>query len=281
MPVTERLAVTPPFDGRAVVDFLAARAIAGVEYADGDRYVRTLRLDHAPAVLDIRVDPQSVTATITADPRDVTEAREACALVFDVGADPETIGRHLSTDEALAPWVAKRPGLRVPGLPDGFEAAVRAIVGQQVSVAGARTILSRLTAEYGEPSGDPDLPSLFPTARALAAVDPESLPMPRSRARCLVDVAGAVANGSLSLRAHCHLRETREALLAIRGVGPWTADYVALRALRDPDVFLPTDLGVRHGLAKMGIEPSRVTALAEGWRPWRSYALMHVWGALG
>jgi AraC family transcriptional regulator of adaptative response / DNA-3-methyladenine glycosylase II len=154
----------------------------------------------------------------------------------------------------------------VPGAVDGFELAVRAIVGQQVSVAGARTILGRLVAEHGAP--------LAP--EALAEVDPESLPMPRGRARALIEVARLTATGELVLDAGADPAEAREQLLAVPGIGPWTADYIAMRALADPDVFLAGDVGVRHALARLegAADPS-------AWRPWRSYAVMHLWRSIG
>jgi AraC family transcriptional regulator of adaptative response / DNA-3-methyladenine glycosylase II len=169
----------------------------------------------------------------------------------------------------------------VPGHVDGFEVAVRAVVGQQISVSGARTILGRLTTTYGEELDQAEgvLTHVFATAEALAEADPERLPMPRARGRALSGLAAAVANGDVVLDRSADRNETREALLALPGIGPWTADYIALRALGDPDVFMSTDLGVRHGLEKLGFAgtPRQTIQRAEAWRPWRSYALMHVW----
>jgi AraC family transcriptional regulator of adaptative response / DNA-3-methyladenine glycosylase II len=178
--------------------------------------------------------------------------------------------------------VRKRPGLRVPGHVDGFEAAVRAVLGQQVSVAGARTLAARLAATYGDPLPEPSgtLRFLFPSAARLAAVPEGDLPGPRTRARALLALAAAVADGSLDLDRGVDRLATYDALLALPGIGPWTASYVAMRALGDPDAFLPTDLGVRYAVAALAPTASP-GALAEAWRPWRSYALMHLWTSLG
>jgi AraC family transcriptional regulator of adaptative response / DNA-3-methyladenine glycosylase II len=164
----------------------------------------------------------------------------------------------------------------------GTEVAVRAVLGQQVSVAGARTLAARLVLRYGTPLpvADGALTHLFPSASALAVVPPSDLAMPGARARALLAVVGAVASGALDLDRGVDRASVHEALVALPGIGPWTASYVAMRALGDPDAFLPTDLGVRHAVAALapGLAPA---ALAEGWRPWRSYALMHLWTSLG
>jgi AraC family transcriptional regulator of adaptative response / DNA-3-methyladenine glycosylase II len=192
----------------------------------------------------------------------------------------------LEQDALLAPLVRKHPhpGLRVPGHVDGFELVVRAIVGQQVSVAGARTVLGRITAKLGQPLAIPDgdLTHAFPTAEAVAAAAPDAFPMPKSRAATVQRVAAAVASGELVIDPGVDRDELRDRLLAIPGVGPWTVEYVALRALGDPDVFLPTDLGVRHALEQLGCsgEAKAAATQAESWRPWRSYALMHLWTSL-
>jgi len=172
--------------------------------------------------------------------------------------------------------------MRVPGSVDGIEVAVRAVIGQQVSVAGARTVMARLLTTYGKPVTRVSYPGVthhFPTADALAAADPESLPMPRARARALVGLCAAVADGQLDLDVGAERTETTAALLALPGVGPWTADDVRLRALGDPDVLLSTDLGVRRALERLGVagDPQSAAVLGQRWRPWRSYALMHLW----
>jgi AraC family transcriptional regulator of adaptative response / DNA-3-methyladenine glycosylase II len=272
------------------VAFLAERAIAGVEEVDtrveacapsgkgGAVYRRTLALEDGPGILALTPETGTVRAELRlADLRDLTAAVARCRRLFDLEADPAAISSQLGEDTSLAPLVAARPGLRVPGCVDGFELAVRAIVGQQVSVAAARTVLGRLVAAHGEPLPEPDggLTHRFPSATVLAEVEPRTLPFPRKRAEALRALAWLVAAGELDLGAGADADEARAALTAIPGVGPWTASYVAMRALGDPDVFLPGDAGVRHALERLGsgVEPER-------WRPWRSYAVMHLWRSL-
>ena len=197
----------------------------------------------------------------------------AIRRLLDLDADPVVIDGALDGDAVLGPLVRRRPGLRVPGSVDPFETAVRAVVGQQISVAGARTVAGRIVAAAGTPltiDGGP-VTHVFPSPAALAAIDVESLPMPRSRGRTIVELAGRVARGELVLDAD--RADVAAALLDVPGVGPWTVGYVMMRGLGDPDVFLPTDLGVRAGLAAVGATAEH----AERWRPWRSYALHHLW----
>ncbi|MDQ7993601.1 MAG: AlkA N-terminal domain-containing protein, partial [Propionicimonas sp.] len=221
--------------------------------------------------------------------------------------DPVAVAAALGADPLLAPLVARWPGLRVPGHVDGAELAVRAVVGQQVSVAGARTVLARLVQRYGEPLpagtagsgplvgsgraparpgssaggiGDEPLTHLFPSPDVLATLDPADLPMPRARGRALVGLATALADGSLALDRGPDRARTRAALLALPGIGDWTASYIAIRALGDPDAFMPTDLGTRHALTGLGADPAQAARLAEAWRPWRSYAQSLLWATL-
>jgi AraC family transcriptional regulator, regulatory protein of adaptative response / DNA-3-methyladenine glycosylase II len=181
----------------------------------------------------------------------------------------------------LAPLIADVPGLRVPGQLDGAEMAVQTVLGQQVSLAAARTAAARLVEAHGEPlglEGAHAVTRLFPTMATLASLDPETLPMPRSRGRALVGLARALADGDVRLDRSTDRAETRAALTALPGIGPWTADYVAMRALGDPDAFLPTDLGVRNAATRLGLDDA--TARSETWRPWRSYALMRLWSVV-
>jgi AraC family transcriptional regulator of adaptative response / DNA-3-methyladenine glycosylase II len=175
--------------------------------------------------------------------------------------------------------VRARPGMRVPGGVDGFELGVRAIVGQQVSVAAARTVLGRVVARFGEPLAEPSgaITHRFPSARSLAELDPVDLPFPRSRGRALRELARLVAVDGVRFDAGADAAAALAALLDVPGVGPWTASYVAMRALGDPDAFLPADVGVRDALRRLGRDPAEATELAEAWRPWRSYAVMHLW----
>jgi AraC family transcriptional regulator of adaptative response / DNA-3-methyladenine glycosylase II len=189
------------------------------------------------------------------------------------------IDESLVRDGALAPCVVATPGLRVPGSVEPFETAVRAVIGQQISVAGARTVAGRVVAAVGVPltiEGGP-LSAAFPTPAAIASMDPTRLPMPRSRGRTLVELARRVASGELALDVGADRDAVTAGLLDVPGIGPWTAGYVAMRGLGDPDVFLPTDLGVKVGLDVLGIAASR----ADSWRPWRSYALHHLWALAG
>jgi AraC family transcriptional regulator of adaptative response / DNA-3-methyladenine glycosylase II len=240
-------------------------------------------LPHGEAMVSLRPSGDHVACELTlADPRDVVPAVARARRLLDLDADAAAVDALLSADPLLAPLVAAWPGVRVPGAVDGTEMAVKAVVGQQVSVAGARTVVARLATAYGKPVTAPDPGGVthhFPTAEALAGVDPGTLPMPRSRGRTLVALCAAVAEGRLDLDAGADRAETTAALLALPGIGPWTADYVRMRALGDPDVLLTTDLGVRRGLERLGAagDPRSAAALGERWRPWRSYALMHLW----
>jgi AraC family transcriptional regulator of adaptative response / DNA-3-methyladenine glycosylase II len=277
-----RLPVRPPFDGAGLLRMLRTKAVPGVESVDDTSYRRGLLLPHGEAGVSLTPSTDHVAAVLrVADPRDVVPAVARVRRLLDLDADSVAIDQALGADPVLAPLVDAWPGVRVAGATDGTEMLVRAIVGQQVSVAGARTVTARLARTYGKPLTTPDQPveRHFPTAEVLAEADPESLPMPRSRARALVTACAAIAEGRVDLDAGADRDEATRALLALPGVGPWTADYVRLRALGDPDVMLSTDLGVRRALERLGQpgDPRSVAAGAEAWRPWRSYALMHLW----
>jgi AraC family transcriptional regulator, regulatory protein of adaptative response / DNA-3-methyladenine glycosylase II len=288
--VTMRLAVRTPYAGRALLGFLATRAVPGVEVAGDGWYARTLALPHGPGT--VRVDLPDVpdpgqTAFVSAtfaleDLRDTGAAAERVRRLLDADCDPVAVADAFLGDPVVGPLVRARPGLRVPGHVDGNEIAVRAVLGQQVSVAGARTVAARLSEAYGRPLANPQpgLTHLFPEVATLAALSPDDLPMPRARGRALVALCEALASGRLALDRGPDRDDVRRSLLEIPGIGPWTADYIALRALGHPDVFLPTDLGIRDALRGLGHDPARAGALAEGWRPWRSYAQLHLWQTL-
>jgi AraC family transcriptional regulator of adaptative response / DNA-3-methyladenine glycosylase II len=204
--------------------------------------------------------------------------------VFDLAADPLAIGSHLARDPALAPLVAARPGLRVPGAWDGFELAIRAVLGQQIAVTAARNLAGKLVAAHGRPLAEPagELTHLFPSPGAIAGADLTSLGMPRSRAAALSSVAGALIADPSLFGAKRSLEEAIEALRTIRGVGDWTANYIALRQLREPDAFPAADIGLMRALADdTGRRPSarELADRAESWRPWRAYAAQHLWAA--
>ncbi len=283
--IRTRIAVREPFADHALHHFLAVHAVRGLEAAGPGWYERAVRLPHGPGVVrldlaDRRPGYVSCTFTLT-DARDLAPATERTRRLLDADCDPVAVDAALAEDPVLAPLVAAVPGLRVPGQVDGAEVAVQTVLGQQVSVAAARTAAARLVAAHGEAlglEGPHAVTHLFPTMGTLAALDPEALPMPRSRGRALVGLAGALARNEVRLDRSTDRAETRAALLALPGIGPWTADYVAMRALGDPDVFLPTDLGVRNAAATLGIDDP--AARSETWRPWRSYALMRLWSVV-
>jgi AraC family transcriptional regulator, regulatory protein of adaptative response / DNA-3-methyladenine glycosylase II len=273
-----------PFDGGALFAFLGARAVPGVERFDGVTYRRSLALERGSAVLELTPHGEGVRCRLELErPADEVEARVRCRRLLDLDTDLTAVEAQLSRDPVLGPLVERRPGLRVPSTVDGFELAVRAVVGQQVSVAGARTVLGRLASRYGEPlAGTDGLNRHFPSPAALAGADPASLPFPRVRGEALRSLARLVIEGRLNLEPGADGATARASLLGIRGVGPWTASYIGMRALADPDAWLPGDVGLRSALQRLG-HPSDDTAalqLSEGWRPWRSYAVIHLWATL-
>lgn len=255
-----------------VLEYLAARAVSGVEAWDGHVYRRCV----GGAVMSIARD-----GAVAWDGPPVPGVAER---LLDAGFDQAAVEATLAGDPLIGPLVRAAPWRRAPGAVDGFEIAVRAVVGQQVSVAGARTILGRLAAAHGERLAAPvaGVSHRFPSPAALAAVDPSSLPMPRARGRALVGLAAAVAAGDVALAPGEDPVEARARLLALPGIGPWTAEYVALRALGDRDAFPASDLGVRRALERLGADgsPRSAAALAERWRPLRAYALHHLWATL-
>jgi AraC family transcriptional regulator, regulatory protein of adaptative response / DNA-3-methyladenine glycosylase II len=285
-----RLAVRTPFAGRPLLAFLATRAVPGVEVTTDTTYARALRLPHGTGTVELELTDHSaegatgfVPATFRlTDLRDLASAVERARRLLDADCDPVAISDAFAGDPILGRLVRELPGLRVPGHVDGDELAVRAVLGQQVTVAAARTAAGRLTEQYGEPLVAPQGGSthVFPTAARLAEVDPDDLPMPRSRGRGLVALCRSLAGGDLRLDRGADRDDVRRDLLAIPGIGPWTADYIALRALGHPDVFLPTDIGIRNALRQLGRDPAEADDLAERWRPWRSYAQLHLWQTL-
>jgi AraC family transcriptional regulator of adaptative response / DNA-3-methyladenine glycosylase II len=279
------LAYRPPLDTAAALAFLARRAIVGVEEITEGRYRRTLTLPHTRGIIELAPCPDKARVTLRArldDVRDVSALAARARRFFDLEADPAAINVALGADPLLAPLVAARPGLRLPGALDPFEMAVRAIVGQQVSVAGARATLGKLTARLGTELDAPDgaLTHEFPTPTAIAEGDLDGL-MPRARAASLRGLAQAVAQGTVNLDGGADREETRERLLALPGIGPWTTDYIAMRALGDPDAWPESDLGLKQAGERLGIgSVKELAARAERWRPWRSYAAQHLWASL-
>jgi AraC family transcriptional regulator of adaptative response / DNA-3-methyladenine glycosylase II len=288
--VTLRLRYRPPYDWPAMLDYLATRAIAGVEEVLGEVYRRTVAHDGFVGTVEVRHEPAWSNLVVTIrfpSVRALPAILARVRRVFDVGADIETIGAHLSRDPFLAPLVAQRPGLRAPGGWDGFELAVRAILGQQVTVAAARGLAGRLVALCGTvlPVGGDQPPMLsraFPSPEQVAAANLGPLGMPAARRAALVALAEAVIADRHLFRPFGTVEEAIARLRAIRGVGEWTAQYIALRALRETDAFPASDVGLLRGATRgAGARPTPADLLqrAEPWRPWRAYAAQHLWAA--
>ncbi len=284
-----RLPYRAPYDWDAMLAFWTLRAIPGVETVEGRRYARLLQVGDAHGLVVVaqgRGDWLDVTLRfprVKAWPVVIAKLRR----VFDLAADPALIGEHLSEDPELAALVARRPGLRAPGAWDGFELAVRAILGQQISVVAARNLAGKISATYGEPVSDEaaralGLTHLFPTPERLRAADVETLGMPRARGRALVSLAeAAVADRDLF-----GMKQSLEAAVAqlrgLPGIGEWTAQYIAMRALREPDAFPHADLGLLRALEDESGQrptPAELLTRAERWRPWRAYAAAHLWAS--
>ncbi|MCU0266067.1 MAG: helix-turn-helix domain-containing protein, partial [Actinomycetia bacterium] len=275
-----RLVHREPFAAPHLLAFLAARAVPGLESAGDAGYRRVVRTPHGPGLFAATPVPGAGHVVVRLHLPDLADLATVVARVrrlLDLDADPAAVDPALAADPALAPLVAARPGLRVPGAVDGFELAVRAVLGQQVSVAGARTLAGRLVAALGEPlsavpteEGAAGLTHAFPTATEVATADLGALGLTTARRRALQALAAEVAEGRLSLDPGADRAQTRTRLLALPGIGPWTAEYAALRALADPDAWPGTDLVLRRRVAARGADPDR-------WRPWRGYGAVHLW----
>ena len=279
-------------NGTACSTFCAARSIAGVETVDGDRYLRTVEIDGAMGSIEVTHLPERHSLNVSIRFPDVRLLPAIVARVrrlFDLGADIGTIGEHLSGDPALAPLIARRPGLRAPGCWDGFELAVRAVLGQQISVVAARRLAGQLVALHGRAVPKPflihpDLSHAFPTAKRLASANSIGLGMPAARLAALKAVAEAAHADPNLFRPFGSIEETVTRLRTIRGIGEWTAQYIALRAIREMDAFPATDIALLRSVAAMDGEkstPANLLTRAESWRPWRAYAAQHLWAADG
>ncbi|HEX4020394.1 MAG TPA: AlkA N-terminal domain-containing protein [Acidobacteriaceae bacterium] len=288
--MTLHLRYRPPYDWESMLAYLRTRAIPGMEVVDKSAYVRTVEIDGSIGSVEVThvLRRQSLRVAIR-----FPEVRALPAIVsrvrrlFDLGADIETIGGHLARDPLLAPLVAERPGLRSPGGWDGFELAVRAILGQQVSVVAARRLAGQIVALHGDPvpatyAIHPALTHVFPTARHLALAEPLGLRMPVARIRSLKALAKAVATDPNLFRPQGTIDNAIARLRTIRGVGEWTAQYIALRAMREMDAFPSSDIGLLRGMTRIDERRSTAASLqirAESWRPWRAYAAQHLWTA--
>ncbi len=282
-----RIPVRLPFDAARMTQFLAFHLVPGIESAGDGWYTRSLRLPHGYGVVRLDLADAASTGLVrgrltVSDVRDVGSATERCRRLLDAGCDPDAVAAALGDDPVVGGSLRSRPGLRAPGHVDGDEIALRTVLGQQVSLKAA----NRLGGVLVERAGD-DLPEVlhrdgvtrvFPTAAQVAALPGDAMPMPRSRQVSLGVLATALAARDVVLDRSAGRPETRARLLALKGIGPWTADYVLMRALGDPDVFLPGDVAVRAVLAEHDVSgPEALASFADRVSPWRSYAVMHLW----
>lgn len=273
------LEFTPPFDAAAVLGNLRAHAIAGAEVVEGDTITRLIEAPSGPVAVAVTLTPESVRASIgSANEADVAEATTVIRRWFDLDLDPSAVAAVLGTDPVVGPLVEARPGLRVVGSANGFETAVMAVLGQQVSLARARALGAMLVDAYGEPG--PAGLRVFPSAATLAAVPLDelraTLRLTGMRALALHSLAAAGASG-LELSPEADPAQARAELLALPGIGPWTADYLAVRVLGDRDAFTAGDLVLKRALGRVSTREAE--AASQAWRPYRAYALFHLWTA--
>lgn len=280
-----RLPYRSPLDAQGLISFLGLRAVPGVEEVHDGAYRRSMRLPHGSGTVELRPAVGFIDARYRLDDlRDLGAAMQRSRALLDLDSDPHAVAETLAVDPLLGALVRESPGRRVAGHVDAHELAVRAVLGQQVSIRGASTLAGRLVAACGERLARPlgTVTHLFPSVQALAGMDSERLGMPRARRRALLGLVTALASGELVLDAGAARDDARRRLLALPGIGPWTSEYIAMRALRDPDAFLPSDLGVRRALEQLGHDgqPAAAEAVAESWRPYRAYAVQHLWASL-
>jgi AraC family transcriptional regulator, regulatory protein of adaptative response / DNA-3-methyladenine glycosylase II len=282
--ITVRLPYREPFDASGMFDFLSKRAVPGVELGDAHSYTRTLRLPNGPGVVMISSAHNGLLGTFwLTSLTDLGAAIARVRLLFDLDADPMSVGETFATDPHLAAMWSMHPGKRAPGAVDSHELAVKAVLGQQVSVAGARTLARRLAESHGTTfalAGAP-LSLLFPSAADLSKVAPETIGIPLARGCALVGMCAALAEGDIDLSIGADRSTARAQLMSLPGIGRWTANYIAMRALADPDALLDDDLGVIHGARALGLpdKPKALAAHGERWSPWRSYATQLLWAA--
>jgi AraC family transcriptional regulator of adaptative response / DNA-3-methyladenine glycosylase II len=280
-----RLPLRTPFAYEGVFGHLAATAVPGCEEVRNGAYRRTLRLPSGSGIVSLTPTPDHVRCLLVVDDfRDVSAAIARCRRLLDLDADPEAVVEALSSDDDLRSLIAKAPGQRIPRTVDEPELALRAVLGQQVSIKAARTHIGRLVAAYGQRVTDSagGLTHVFPAVEELADIDPAHLAFPKARQRSVIALIAALADGRVVLHPGCDWDLARQQLAALPGVGPWTAEVIAMRGLGDPDAFPATDLGVRLAARQLGL-PEDAHALTERssrWRPWRSYATQHLWTAL-
>lgn len=275
--VSLRLPYREPLWPDNLFGHLAATAVPGVEEWRDGAYRRTLRLPYGTGVVALSPADGYVSCVLRlTDRRDQADAVARCRRLLDLDADPVAVDGVLAEDPVLRPLVEAAPGRRVPRTVDGHELALRAVLGQQVSTAAARTHAGRLVADLGDPVDDETLTHLFPTAEQVASVDPTTLALPQARRDTVVRLARALADGDVDLAGPWP--QVRADLLALKGIGPWTVETIAMRALGDLDAFLPTDLGVVQLAAVLGLPTgARLVEHSQRWRPWRAYAVQHLW----
>jgi len=287
-PLSLKLAIRPPYDWQHLIGFFKTRAISGIEDVSDDCYRRTIRLEKQTGILTVchnQID-QHLDVSISLDhTTHLKTAMERTRRLFDLDADVQAINAQLSQDPVLAKSIKARPGLRVPGAWEPFEVSVRAILGQQVSVAAARTFAGRLVETFGDKIEQPvseNLRHLFPTPQALCDADLSTIGLTKKRAETLRGLAQAFTNGKLNFDLAQGLEDIQTQLLALPGIGPWTAQYIAMRAFGEPDAFPTGDLGLLNAFKATGVDLSirELDARAESWRPWRAYATMHLWAML-
>src|SRR5947209_1530673 len=283
--LTLRLPYRSPLDWQALAGWLRTRALPGVAEVNGRVYRRTLRLPRGAGVVALEPLDTHIQCTLRLESMaDLTSAVRQCRRLLDLDADPLSVVEVLSKDRRLSGIVKKRPGLRAPGAVDGTELAIQAVLGQQVSLAAARTLSSRLVTAHGDviKIADPTLTHLFPHAASIADADLARLGVPATRRATLRAVARAVADGTLALDPGADRIETYHQLVQLPGIGEWTAGYIVMRALGDPDTFLPSDLGIKKAVARLGIGSNAraISDHAAAWRPWRSYATHQLWATL-
>ncbi len=284
--LTVKLACSMPFDWQALLAFFAARAIPGVEWLDGERYLRTVKIDAQPGVIALRPDAGSVSLTMHGiSTPNIFPVVQRCREMFDLDAPMQEISSVLSRDAVLRLLLEKNPGVRVPGAWNGFELTVRAILGQQISVKAATTIAGRIAKAYGEPVRDhgfSGLAYLFPSPERLARARFNNVGVTRGRAETLRRVAKAVVDGSLTFDPSQDPAVFHESMIAIPGIGEWTTQYVAMRALKNPDAFPAADLGLLRAFDEPGrqrLRPAQLEEMSQSWRPWRAYAALLLWSS--
>ena len=284
-----RLSYRPPYDFGSLLTFLRGRALPGIELVDDESYSRVFGPAEAPGWLRLSVWPNEEHALRLQlhcpQPAQMLAVVTRIRRMFDLDADPQAISEGLTTTPHVRPLLRKRPGLRLPGSWDGFEIAVRAILGQQVSVAAARTLASRIVQHYGVPlpvAIAPGLERLFPTPDMLADANLRALGITTARAESIRGVARAVLDGRVDFRVEQSLDEFVERWVALSGIGEWTAHYMAMRALSHPDAFPAADLILRRAASRGEemLSTKALTTLAEAWRPWRAYAVIHLWRSM-